>query len=99
MRKILSRNIDILTLFYCQKPITGYDLIGEVEKAFGVRLSPGVVYSSLLRLERDDLLSHHLVNGKHGTRQAYNNTVTEKGRVCFLESVHALHLLVLNVKE
>jgi DNA-binding PadR family transcriptional regulator len=94
MRKILSRNIDTVTLFFCQKPSTGYGVIGEVEKVFGVRLGAGVVYGCLMRLERDGLLSHEMVNGAHGTRQACSYVVTEKGKTMFQCNVEQLRVIL-----
>jgi len=94
MRKILSRNIDTVTLFFCQKPSTGYGVVGEVERVFDVRLSPAIVYGSLSRLERDGLLSHEMVNGLHGTRQACSYMVTEKGKTMFQCNVVELRALL-----
>ena len=93
MRKILSRNIDTLTLYYCQKPCTGYGLIGEVKKTFKMRLGAGIVYGSLMRLERDDLLEHEMVDGKNG-RRSMSYVVTEQGKTMFLCNVVELRALL-----
>lgn len=93
IRKVLSRNIDLLALHYCKKMLTGYDLIQQIEKAFGVRLGAGVVYNSLMRLERDKLLSHQFVDGKRGTRKACSYIVTEKSRAYLAEGIQVLRFL------
>jgi len=93
MRKILSRNIDTLVLFCCQEPITGYGLMAQIEQVFGIRLGSGLVYSSLMRLDRDALLFHQFVEGKRGTRKACSYALTAKGMAGFLESIHGLRLL------
>ena len=91
--KILSCNIDMLALFYCQKSHTGYSLMKQLDEDFSVRLGPGVVYSTLLRLRRDGLLTHCVVAGKRGTRQACSYTITAQGRAHLLESVQELKRL------
>ncbi len=99
MRKILSSNIDVLALFCCQEPITGYGLMGQIEQVFGIRLGPGVVYSSLMRLDRDALLFHQFVEGKRGTRKACSYAITAKGMADFRESIRGLRLLCQAFKK
>ena len=93
LRKVLSRNVDTLTLFYCQKQVTGYVLLNMVQKAFGVRLSSATFYNSLSRLERDNLLDHAVIDGKNG-RKAHSYVVTVEGQACLVESVRELRVLL-----
>lgn len=98
-RKVLSRNIDTLSLFFCRETVSGYALQAKIEDAFDVHIGSGLVYSSLMRLERDKLLSHDLVIGKCRTRQTCVYTITEKGYLYFVESIQTLRSLCLFSRE
>lgn len=98
-RKILSRNIDTLSLFFCREPISGYALQAKIEDAFHVHIGSGLIYNSLMRLESDELLSHNLVIGKCRTRQTRAYSITEKGQTVLVESIQTLRFLCLFSRE
>lgn len=99
IRKVLSRNIDTLALFFCQKPLCGYALQSKIEDAFDVHIGSGLIYGSLMRLKRDELLSHRFVIGKCKTRQTCSYTTNEKGRAYLHQNVQILSRFFMIVKN
>ena len=79
-----------------EKPIFGVEMIEELAR-HGYRLSPGTLYPTLHRLEKEGYLksSSKVVEGK--VRKYYG--ITEKGRVALDEAKMKIKELVIEVIE
>ena len=87
--------IKIHILYHASKePIYGVEIMEELRR-HGYQLSPGTVYPTLHRLERDSYLKskHRVVDGK--VRNYY--TITEKGRGALSEARDKIRELVTEV--
>lgn len=86
IQKRLIRNfIDLLILLEVSKspPLSGYDIIVAFQKKFNMLVSPGTVYMTLYRLERDGL-----IRGENRRRKRVYY-LTSKGEE-YLRSISAL---------
>lgn len=56
--ELIKNLIDYIILKYLREhgKASGYELIGEVNRNYGVLLSPGTIYSKLYALERKGLV-------------------------------------------
>jgi DNA-binding PadR family transcriptional regulator len=99
---MLDRNfflgfIKIHILYHAaEKPIFGVEMTEELAR-HGYRLSPGTLYPTLHRLEKENYLksSSEVVNGK--VRRYY--VITEKGKVALDEAKMKIRELVTEVLE
>ena len=83
--RILKAFMDIAILVKMMKegPLSGFDVISYFHSRFGLQVSPGTVYSSLYKMERDGLIESERVPKK----RVY--TVTEKGKERVNEALNA----------
>jgi len=71
----VKRNIEaILLLILDKNDMCGYDIISHIHERLGVLLSPGVIYPTLHRLDRDGL-----IEGKWNSRKKIY-TLTNTGK-------------------
>lgn len=74
-RRAVKSFMDLLILVeLTNSPMSGYDVIGLIQKKFGFLVSPGTVYSLLYSMERDGL-----IKGTHNQRKRVY-VLTEKGK-------------------
>ena len=74
-RRTIKTFMDVLILGELHgKPLSGYDIIGLIQKRFNVLVSSGTVYSLLYSLERDGLIAAAVDNRK----RVY--TLTDNGK-------------------
>ncbi|MEM3627625.1 MAG: PadR family transcriptional regulator [Candidatus Bathyarchaeia archaeon] len=76
-RRILADFLDIwilLSLHFCDRPISGYDVIKYLQMRYGFLSSPGTVYSCLYDMERRGLLK----GNQGGRKRVY--VLTEYGK-------------------
>ncbi|MBL7199723.1 MAG: helix-turn-helix transcriptional regulator [Anaerolineae bacterium] len=81
MRKGTTRVVILKLLRDAEEPLHGYEIIQRLEaRSEGTfRFKEGLIYPTLHRMEKEDLLASHWL-GQPGTRRRKVYAVTEKGR-------------------
>ena len=73
--KIVKSFLDLLIMAKLRKePMSGYDFVTFINKDFHILVSPGTIYSTLLRMERDGLVK------VTGTQRKRVYALTSKGK-------------------
>ena len=83
-------------LLCLQRPMHGYSIVGQVEALTGgeIRLSPGTMYGSLSKMEKDGLIEFLREEDK---RKIY--AITELGRQVLELEMARIERLYRNLKE
>ncbi|TRO49339.1 PadR family transcriptional regulator [Candidatus Bathyarchaeota archaeon] len=78
-RRTLQNYLDIIILTKLQeRSLSGYDLVGYINKKYGILISPGTIYSILYSLERRGYIEGQMVKRKRLyklTKKENQNTI------------------------
>ena len=92
----------LLPLFVLQalksKECYGYELIQELKLTIGIEISEGTIYPLLIRLMKDDLLTHKWVEQPSGIPRKYYS-ISDEGKKSLSEMKKNLEVTYSKIKK
>ncbi len=91
-RKLTTQLLDllILTLIYA-KPRCGYELVSEIREVYGIIVSHGTMYPSLMALEKEELIKSQYDTSSPRSKKVYE--LTRDGHAFIEYGLNSLSLI------
>ena len=94
LKQAIKSSIDLIMLSKLQNAtMSGYDVMVSIQKEFGIYISPGMIYSHLYSLERDEIIC------SFQNREKRMYKITEKGKQHLELSINSTKNILDNLRQ